>query len=170
MANDRGRATKYKPEYNEQAYNLCLMGATDKILAEFFEVNVDTIQEWKKIHPDFSDSVKGGKLKADSEVAAAMFKRAIGFAYDETTYEKLDLKIDGENVDEREFKTEAFKKKVVTKLVPGDVGAQMNWLCNRQKEKWRKSDTIKIDWDGLTDEQLTLLIQKLIPQKDETIR
>jgi hypothetical protein len=165
---NRGRTTKYKPEFNGQAYDLCLLGCTDKMLAEFFEVNEDTINEWKKVHAEFSESVRGGKLIADSQVAAAMFKRAIGFQYDEVTYEKLDPKIDGENLDNRDPKLEVFKKKIVTKMVPGDVGAQMNWLTNRQKETWRKSDTIKIDWDSLTDEQLTLLIQKLMPQKNET--
>jgi hypothetical protein len=33
---ERGRPTKYKEEYNEQAYKLCLLGATDKELADFF--------------------------------------------------------------------------------------------------------------------------------------
>lgn len=32
-----GRPTKYKEEYTDQAYKLCLLGATDKEMADFFE-------------------------------------------------------------------------------------------------------------------------------------
>ncbi|SDY78195.1 hypothetical protein [Nitrosomonas sp. Nm33] len=38
-----GRPTSYRPEYAEQAYKLCLLGATDKQLAEFFNVVESTI-------------------------------------------------------------------------------------------------------------------------------
>lgn len=34
-----GRPTKYKKEYDDQAFKLCLLGATDKEIADFFEVN-----------------------------------------------------------------------------------------------------------------------------------
>ena len=33
-----GRPTEYKEEYNEQVYKLCLLGAKDKELADFFNV------------------------------------------------------------------------------------------------------------------------------------
>ena len=61
-----GRPTKYKEEYNVQAYKLTLLGATDKELADFFEVSYDTIQEWKRIHEAFSYSLKEGKQIADA--------------------------------------------------------------------------------------------------------
>ena len=31
-----GRPTKYKPEYSAQAQKLCLLGATDAEMADFF--------------------------------------------------------------------------------------------------------------------------------------
>ena len=34
QVNKGGRPTKYKEEYAEQAYKLCLLGATDKELSE----------------------------------------------------------------------------------------------------------------------------------------
>lgn len=36
-----GRPTKYRPEFAEQARKLCLLGATDKELADFFENDYD---------------------------------------------------------------------------------------------------------------------------------
>lgn len=107
---EKGRPTKYKPEYADQAYRLCLLGHTDSELSEFFEVNEDTIHEWKKRHEDFSESVKRGKLVADANVAEGLYKRAIGFEYDEVTFEKVNVKIDGVEEDD-DIKIEPYKKK-----------------------------------------------------------
>lgn len=48
-----GRPTLFKPEYIEQAKKLALLGATDKELADFFEVDVtedDFLRLWLKIN------------------------------------------------------------------------------------------------------------------------
>lgn len=136
-----GRPTKYQEEYPEQAKKLCLLGATDKELADFFEVNEDTIHEWKKVHPEFSESVKAGKEIADAEVANSFHKRAVGYKYEEVTYEKIAQSLDGVE-DEEDMKMEVFKKKVVVKEVAPDPGAALNWLKNRQPSKWRDKQEI----------------------------
>ncbi len=153
--NKGGRPTKYKPEYAEQAYELCLLGVTDAQLATYFEVNEDTIHEWKKVHPEFSESLRRGKLQADGKIAAALFKRALGFQYDETTWEKIELKAASQD----DIKIEAFKRKVVTKTVVPDTGAITLWLKNRQKELWRDNE---LDFDSLTDEQLDKLLDRIM--------
>jgi transposase len=43
-----GRPSSYKDEYAMQALKLTLLGATDKELADFFEVKESTINRWKK--------------------------------------------------------------------------------------------------------------------------
>jgi len=42
-----GRPTKYDEKYNEQAYKLCLLGASDKDMADFFQVTESTLNLWK---------------------------------------------------------------------------------------------------------------------------
>ena len=37
----RGRKSEYREEYAEQALKLCLLGATDKEIAEFFSVIIN---------------------------------------------------------------------------------------------------------------------------------
>ena len=86
-----GRPTDYLPEYCTQVKKLCLLGATDKEIADFFEVTETTINNWKIDHPEFFESIKAGKITADSEVAGSLFKRAMGFEYDEVTFEKIKL-------------------------------------------------------------------------------
>jgi len=142
-----GRPTKYQAAYNKQAFKLCLLGATDSQLADFFEVNIDTITEWKSVYPKFSVSIKAGKEKADAEVANKLYTRAMGYKYDEVTFERVDGQEIIEATTTGEIKkSPAYKKKVVTKEVPPDTTAQIFWLKNRQKGKWRDKQEI-----GLTD-------------------
>ena len=163
----RGRKTKYKEEYAKQAYQLCLLGATNDQLATFFEVNTDTIHGWMKTYPEFSDAVKGAKIVADAQVAEGLYRRAIGFQYDETTYEKIDLI---PNADDN-IKLEAFKRKIVTKNVIPDPGAAMNWLSNRQPERWRNRQDInaKVDWikmlEKMSEEDLQRLATEMLKQQ-----
>jgi endo-1,4-beta-mannosidase len=122
-----GAPTKYREEYNEQAYKLCLLGATDAELADFFEVNPDTVYEWKKNYKEFSESVTRGKKAADAEVANSFFNRAKGFEVDS---EKI-FQYDG-TIIRAETKT----------YYPPDAGAALNWLKNRQPEKWRDKQEV----------------------------
>ncbi|MGF7537069.1 terminase [Providencia rettgeri] len=116
------RPTAYKKEYAEQARKLCLLGATDVDLAEFFDVAKSTINLWKKKHPEFSDSIKKGKTVADAEVAESLYKRAIGIEYTETKVSN-----DGSKK----------KQEVTKKFIPPDAVSAIFWLKNRQPSKWR---------------------------------
>jgi len=53
LTDNKGRPTKYKPEYDAQALKLCRLGATDEQLADFFNTTFQTINNWKKAHPSF---------------------------------------------------------------------------------------------------------------------
>ena len=75
---EAGRPTKYKEEYNEQVYKLCLLGATDEDLANFFNVCVRTVQYWKEKEPSFLHSIKRGKELADAQATAYPHARARG--------------------------------------------------------------------------------------------
>lgn len=117
-----GRPSKYKEEYAEQARKLCLLGATIPELAAFFEVNPDTISEWKSVHATFSDAIKEGKEQADANVAARLYNRALGYEH--------------EDVDIRVLNGEIVQTKV-QKYYPPDTAAAIFWLKNRQRAKWR---------------------------------
>lgn len=131
-----GRPTKYDPSFNDMAYKLCLLGFTDAELATFFEVHEDTINEWKNVHEAFSVSVNKGKAIADAEVANSLHKRAVGFSYEENTYEK------------------GLLTKTVEKEMAPDPGAALNWLKNRQPDKWRDKQHVDVTTNG----------QSIVPQ------
>jgi hypothetical protein len=48
-----GQPTTYKSDYCELADNYCLLGATNEVLGDFFDVTRRTIQNWIATHPDF---------------------------------------------------------------------------------------------------------------------
>ena len=51
-----GQPTKYKPEYCESVVELSREGATLTALAVELGVSRDTLYEWQKVHPQFSDA------------------------------------------------------------------------------------------------------------------
>ena len=118
-----GQPTKYKDDYARQAFRHCLLGATDKDLAGLFNVSEATINNWKIEYPKFLESVKAGKEDADAKVAEAMYNRAIGYEHPE---DKVFCNRDGE-----------VTTVGVTKHYPPDGPTCMNWLKNRQPDKFR---------------------------------
>lgn len=119
-----GRPTKFKPEYIKQARKLCVLGATDKNLADFFEVSEDTINEWKKVYPLFSESLNEGKQETDARVEKALLKRAEGY---KRTIERLDK--------------EGTPVKCEEELPP-DPTSMIFWLKNRKPKEWRDKQEV----------------------------
>lgn len=136
----RGRPTLYKEEYCDLARKYCLLGATDKDLASFFDVTEDCINRWKVDHPDFFVSIKEGKEIADSNVADRLYQRAMGFEHDS---EEIKVVSDGTGMGS------SVERVAVRKVYPPDTAAAIFWLKNRQKAKWRdKIETGFTDGDG----------------------
>lgn len=127
MADLGGRPTKYKEEYNQQAYKLCLLGHTDKELANFFEVEESTINNWKNQYPMFLESLKKGKEIADADVTDSLYKRATGY--------------DAPDVDIKMFEGQIIQTPLI-KHYPPDPTAMIFWLKNRQPKKWRDKQEV----------------------------
>lgn len=117
------RPTAYRPEYDEQAYKLCLLGATDKRIADFFDVTEQTINGWKLAHASFFESLKRGKELADAEIAHSLYHRAKGYTHEEVHVSNYRGQI------------------TMTPLVkhyPPDTPAAALWLKNRDPARWRE--------------------------------
>lgn len=125
-----GRPTLYMAKYVEQVYKLCLLGATDVEIADILGVSEDTIYEWKKVHPEFSESFTRGKRNADANVAERLYQRAMG-------YEHSAVKI-------FQYEGQPVIVPYVEKFPP-DTQAASLWLRNRQPDKWRDRTEHKVD-------------------------
>ena len=145
-SNPVGRPTKYQDEYAEQARKLCLLGATDQEMADFFEVEVRTIYRWKAEHDEFCQSVKAGKDVADERVERSLYQKAVG-------YEQDDVKI---------FMPASSPVPVYApfraKIAP-DTTAAIFWLKNRRAAEWRdRQQTEHTGPDGGPIETVTRIV------------
>ena len=105
-------------------------GLTDEQIAKNIGINRTTLYDWKKKETNIADALKKGKEVIDFEVENALLKRALGYEYEEETYENGIL------------------TKKVKKQVAPDTTAQIFWLKNRRKEQWReKVEVVKTDED-----------------------
>jgi len=129
-----GRPTKYKPEYPEQAKKLCLLGATDKDLANFFDITEDTITQWKKDYPEFSLSLKAGKDAKDAEVEKRLFERATGYTHKvRKPMSVSDPAGQGSHIEIIEYE----------ETIAPDTTSMIFWLKNRQSAKWRDKQELE---------------------------
>ena len=107
------------------------MGLTDEQIAKNMGVNKTTLYDWIKKFPDISNSIKKGKAPIDFEVENALFKRAIGYEYEEveTTIEEIDGK-------------QRKRIKKIKKVALPETSAMIFWLKNRKPEQWRKLNPV----------------------------
>jgi len=114
--------TAYKLEYAKQAKRLARLGALDRDLADFFEVNIRTIHRWKIEHEDFAKSLKAGKKVVDDKVEQSLLARATGYSFDS---EHIAVTQDGEVV-----------RAPTVEHCPPDVQAARWWMANRRPKEW----------------------------------
>lgn len=117
-----GRPSTYVPAFADQAAKLCKLGATDRDLADFFDVDEATINRWKLRYPEFCESLKLAKEEADKRVEQSLYRRAMGYSHDA-------VKI---------FNADGAPLVVpYVEHFPPDTTACIFWLKNRKPEEWR---------------------------------
>ena len=102
-------------------------GLTDEQIAKNIGINRTTLYDWKKKETNIANALKKGKEVIDFEVENALLKRALGYEYEEETYENGIL------------------TKKVKKHVAPDTTAQIFWLKNRKPNTWK--DKVETDED-----------------------
>lgn len=162
-----GRPSAFDTSLVENAFKLCLLGATDEQIADFFAVSVATINNWKERHPEFLEALKAGKAQADATVAESLYRRALGYSHEA-------VKI---------FMPAGATEPVYapyTERYPPDTTAMIFWLKNRQKEQWRDKHEIEsrntttvqhtVDFSGLSTDDLAAaleLAEKAAPEPSQ---
>lgn len=64
-------------------------GLTDEQIANNIGIAAGTLYAWKNAYPEISEALKRGKDVIDREVENALFRRAVGFEYEEYIYERI---------------------------------------------------------------------------------
>ncbi len=120
--NPAGRPSAFRPEFVEQARKLAQLGATDREVADFFNISDRTIYNWRHAHPEFADALQVGKKAADDRVEMSLYRKATGYSYDA-------VKI-------MAFEGVSFEHAYVEHVPPSDT-ACIFWLKNRKPKEWR---------------------------------
>ena len=104
-------------------------GLTDEQIAHNCGIGMTTLNTWKAKYREIREALKEGKEAVDLLVENALLKRALGYTYEENTYERKQITEEGD--------TGMVLTKTVTKEVIPDTTAQIFWLKNRKKAEWR---------------------------------
>jgi len=132
-----GRPTEYDPAFVGQVQKLCLLGATDADIADFFGVTDRTIYRWKAKYEDFCQAIKTGKAECDERVERSLYHRSVGYTFDA----------------EKVFAN--GRRMAVKEHVPPDTTAMIFWLKNRRPDLWRDVRKVEAgkpgDFDALND-------------------
>lgn len=113
-------------------------GADNAGLAKRLGCGKTTFSKLLKNYPEFKLLVREGKHDADLKVVSALYKRALGFEYEETT-----TKV---SVDSQGNGTTTYVEKS-KKQVPPDTAAAFIWLKNRMPQEWRDKHDVEIIGD-----------------------
>ena len=105
-------------------------GAIERDIAKKLGVSESTFSGYKKEHEELLQTLTVNKEVADARVESALYKRAIGYEYDEVC---------------TEVGPDGTKTKITTKQVAPDVTAQIYWLNNRRPDRWRNKQDISIE-------------------------
>ena len=143
--------TKYKPEYDHQAYVACTLGAAEQDLANMFKVDRSTIYNWKKTYAEFALNVEKGKDEFDTDKAEKSFlSRVLGTAKSKEVHTFLDH--DGKPI--------KAQTKVIEKTPVPDVHACIFWLTHRNRERWGENKDTVPGKKGNFDKMLEELARK----------
>ena len=128
-----------KPETLEELYDKYVSGKEHVIIADCRN-GVDNLGIARRIgcskttfyklskYNVFRELLKEGKEISDLNVESALYKRAMGYEYEETTTEVV--------VDKDGNGTTTFVRKTKKQIAP-DTTAQIFWLKNRQSARWK---------------------------------
>jgi hypothetical protein len=129
-----GRPSKFKKIFITQAKKLWALGAIDSDLADFFGVTPETIIEWKKSNPAFSESEKKIKEQVDSAVEQSLYRRAMGYSHPD---------VDIRTVSVGDGCSQIVQTPIIKHYPPSEV-ACIFWLKNRQRAKWRDKQDVEV--------------------------
>lgn len=126
MGSDRKRqdligTPTFDRSYIGRVRDMSFLGASEKEIATMFGVSTSTLQRWRKDNPEFKAAWEEGRDEADAKVAAAFYKRAVGYSY----------------VSSRRIDDKGEVHENITHVKP-DVNAATKWLAVRQPDKWGK--------------------------------
>lgn len=133
-----GRPSKYESHVQPKLLLIeawARNGLTDEDICKNLDVSIAAFSNYKLEYMELKESLKTNKDAADVIVENSLYKRALGYVYDEVTREQKLDPLTGE--------ISLVVTKVVTKEVVADTTAQIFWLKNRKPGQWRDKQELE---------------------------
>ncbi len=131
MAGRKSKYDEYVKPYLNQISEWKKSGATDEEISVALGIALSTFSDYKNKYSELSDALRTGKQTVILNVKAALYKKAIGFEYEEKRGVKKGDKV---------VSTEIFKR-----YSPPDTTAAAMLLRNYEEE-WRDKDSVQTDF------------------------
>ena len=103
-------------------------GATQSEVASKLGISEAALYKWKSMHMEFREALDAPQGDIDDKVEAALYKRCIGYEYEEVTRWQSIGK-GGELV---------WLEKRTKKQLPPEPSCIQFWLTNRRPSEWRR--------------------------------
>lgn len=146
------RKSKWDDSFIEKAHQLCILGATLKVLSVAFGVEIGTIENWKSTKPAFNEAIDKGIQEINKRVAFSFVEAACGHWYDDEVAHVIDKEV---------------VKTILRKWAKPDPWAAKIWLAIHMPESWGNTDKTKegntiininkIDMNILSTDELRLM-------------
>lgn len=109
-------------------------GATQREVAEKLGVAESTLKLWKNKESALMDALEAPQGEVDDQVEAALFKRCVGYDYEEVTRWQT-IGRGGELI---------WLEKRTVKHLPPDPSSIQFWLTNRRRNEWKRMPEVAI--------------------------
>jgi transcriptional regulator with XRE-family HTH domain len=142
----RGRKSKYDTHVYprlEEIGHWCREGLTEEEMCKRLGVSVSSFNEYKNQFSELLEVLKVNREIADYRVEDSLYMRALGYEYEEETFEEFEIDKPYLNGAGEWVKTELRLTKKVKKKQAPDVTAQIFWLKNRKPEMWRDNKILE---------------------------
>lgn len=103
-------------------------GATQKEVMKKLGVSETTFFRWKQEHREFRESIEAPQGDVDDLVEAALYKRCVGYDYEEVTKWQT-IGRGGELI---------WLERRSVKHLPPDPNSIQFWLTNRRRGEWKR--------------------------------
>lgn len=95
----------------------------DEIATKYIGIGSTTMWRWTKESDELKTALEVSQDVTNAKVENSLLKRALGYNYDEDTYELVE--------------GEMRRTKTIRKHVSPDVKACLSWLYSRRSDRWR---------------------------------
>lgn len=131
MAGRKSKYDSYVKPYLKQITEWARSGATEKEISVALGIALSTFSDYKNKYSELSGALRAGRQAVVLNVKAALYKKAIGFEYEEMEGVKKDGKI--------------VSTKIYKRYSPPDSTAAAMLLRNYEEE-WRDKDSVQTDF------------------------